>query len=613
MSSSKDIHRSFKRQLPDSCLQSQPSSKRKKTNDIETFSQNCQAESMEETFQDQYRNKKARKKYPVTPMGKKKKNHINISSIETYNEDSTSESDEPFNIDSYKLYNIKNLIDKYLALKKFDKHLNHKIVCHNDDRINTIAQLLQCHDLFIVMCEYLTIDEFLPISIYLNKEKSLNESPIIKAMMLQRISESITKSLNEPRLSVKELIHVYSDQCIKNSTSPFLFYSKFDHEVTTLTPRLECIKHKNFFKHKSIIDIGNYGLKNNYGCDYIFFGTMTHYLFCILFKNTSLLHFINIFCSFAPVPLENIVACEYSIGKDDTDFRNNIKGQMNIYESEMNHICMNLWSDFPKIIKHKPVIISSISDFYSNLKLTNVYNEWHKLIDWRYFFIGDSTVLFALIGSIYNHSVVELFSYDQTNQQFQSSILLFANKLRQNGINFSICNSDRTKFTFSLSNIHRDRSYNITLQFQWICKYVSIADILTSFNLAASQIAFIPNINCMEKSRLVFSHAFRYYVNTGKCFVFNFQIPKIRIYEKSGVNHFLIPSNKYLNYLQEYNQKQINKESDHNQNKISFIGDHSSLKKKAHLNNNIRWHHDHSNVDENRIFFKFIHSLTNCQ
>jgi len=128
-----------------------------------------------------------------------------------------------------------------------------------------------------------------------------------------------------------------------------------------------------------------------------------------------------------------------------------------------------------------------------------------------------------LINKPSENSDVDIFSHQLSNKEFHKFIAMLQIRFRTNGILHQMNAFNQYIITFHL--IYGEKI--IRIQFVWTCKKATIAQILLSFDLAASQIAYIPNRDS-KQSRMLFTDSFKFFLNTGKCIVFNFHLQRIK-------------------------------------------------------------------------------------
>lgn len=368
----------------------------------------------------------------------------------------------------------------------------------------------------LFICEFLTIEEIWSYNQIKMKHNILAKSAIISRVTLY----SMIKLFNQE----VDWFKPYNEKdCVKlmiNSRKhPRVMYWK-------CISIEKCLKKQRICIDKSVCQNGYF---------YQLFRTPSFDLWNTLFKNNPVSHYIKLYLPFTQTKIEDHLIHKCHV----TKFGKYIKS-LNMFSNKLDLKFLNLWNlhSLSRDNENNDLkIYDRLNMDY--LHVNYFFKRWYWCIDWDNFFIAGGSIFGALTNCTFSSSSdIDIFSIGISEVDFFNYMLEFQSKLREANINYQMNSFNDHIITFLLLG----RNFQIKIQFIWTCQMASIAQILLSFDLAVSQVAYKPDLGCI--GQLYFTDSFLYYIKTKKCIVYNNNsLNRMKKYLKKGVKKFLVLDN----------------------------------------------------------------------
>ena len=215
--------------------------------------------------------------------------------------------------------------------------------------------------------------------------------------------------------------------------------------------------------------------------------------------------------------------------------------------------------------KNAPIIqMNSSVDFYRFLQSKFLVDFWFRFIDWTHHIIMGGVLFTGIIymNNVFNNEDcdMDIFSYGIPYNKFIQHIQQFETKLVKNGIDYVKVKMNCAIFTIYLQLQAEHKP--IKIQFIFTCVNATISQILLSFDLSCTQIAFNP-----FTFNISFTHAFLDFIRSGFVRIFNYRdynyndtrrrsvlelisMNRILKYKQKGISYFQIPKNICIHYIE---------------------------------------------------------------
>lgn len=418
------------------------------------------------------------------------------------------------------------------------------IITSDDD---LCRNALKIDYLLIIICQYLSIEQISFIVMYLNKYAVIAQSSLLIRSIILGLYEEIQEIKKQPDLYLQKISSQVLNKCVNGVTLPFRY--PYPSKLCCV-PLSKVIRNCNGVSFNDGFGDGIRATsyddltmqQTNYS-DYIFFQTKSCSLLNVIFADHPIRHYLNLFLPFAPIAIPNTFI--HTI--QDCDLIDYIEG-INTTSRELDAIFLKLWRSMKKGNKN---IISDIkivqdSKLWDGLNNNFSFHIWMKFIDWTYFIVAGGSIFSILTNAIndVNDADIDIFSVGCCNEKFFDLILHFQIMLRKEKIAHQMNQMNAFVITFVLFSNGENPVSLARIQFIWTCETATIAQILSSFDLAASQVALRPTkwhpLRLKPEAEIYLTDSFLYLLDTGKCIVYNASMKRIEKYEKKGINYFLI-------------------------------------------------------------------------
>ena len=378
--------------------------------------------------------------------------------------------------------------------------------------------------------QWLSIERIILILSFLNNHDIIQNSNIIAKSTLYEVFDNLCEIKSNPKDHTLEFASYILHDCINAIRQPFDFGS--------IHPR-KCISIKKLFQHTSCyFETYTRNLQRICYTTYILFQLKEYKLWYSIFKHTSLSFYINLFLPFTHTNIPQKMIHEVKI----SDFYNYIES-INTKSNHLEKIFSDLWLQHNIDVDHHhdEQEYNDEDTFFTYFSIHYGIYNWFRYINWECFFIAGGSVISAIINSPPSSNAdIDIFCEGLNLNAFSFEIKKFQTKLMKRRIAHQMIFLHESMFTFILmcKKPYSDEDQCIRLQFIWTCQMANIARTISSFDLAASQIAFKPfPVNC-----IYFTDACLYFLITSECLVYNTNIHRINKYVKKGIYNFLFKS-----------------------------------------------------------------------
>ena len=435
-------------------------------------------------------------------------------------------------LSSLEVHNSINVCSTFseIPIEKIDSNYSQHIINTDNDLIRICLK----NNFFIpLIYQWLPIELIVLISSILNNHGNIKKSNVVCISTLCDVFHRMIEIRMNPENHIWQYAAQTLHNCVNGIIHPFSF-PRISHTT--------CISLQKLFKNtKCYFNIHDSKLRRINYTTYILFQLNEFKLWHSIYKNTPLCHYVNLF-----LPFTRFNIPEQLIHSVKTfEFKQYIQS-INTKSQYLEEIFSNLWVKSSHKHQCRDITQQCNDEDTFFAYFAGIYDcyHWIKFINWDSFFIAGGSVISAIIDSEQcDNSDVDIFSIGLNLNQFSFAIKKFQSELIRHRIGHHTIFLNESIFTFILVCKKPNEEYTIVrLQFIWTCKMATVAQTLSSFDLAASQIAFKP----YPVNQIYFTDAFLYFLKTDKCLVYNTNIYRIDKYQGKGVKNFLFKSRKDL-------------------------------------------------------------------
>ena len=471
---------------------------------------------------------------------------------------------------------------------------------------------------------FLSIDDVYILAMMSDKLMStVNNSFLLSKLMIREVinkTYALTKMNKSSLTCIEQIINNNANICCRGTIHPF----RTDERYTVPCYQLSSITH--IFEDRKLRLLSKQGYYMYQLFKLPVFNRYTH-----IFRHNAICHYVQLYIPFA----NNGVSDNYLYNYTINDFKNVI-GTINITSSTLSNLHSKLWQAISiKFIYNRPDIgpFIPLNIRYDPEQIIKCFNSlyhfaiWRNYINWKHFYIAGDAVTFALIlnDNLMCNPGIDFFSYQLTYEQYCDEIMQLLTKLTKDNMYYQTSSINDGTIVIYISTKGRQTT-PIRLRFIYTCKYASIMNILSRFDLGSVQVGIRP-----ELKTLFCTASFIYFLKTSKCLVYNLdekngsgkllsgKLERIINHKKNGITNFELPRaidieffrwilvhvphidhNKFPYHVTQNNTKVV-----HECSLISSFSEHIqpyNLSKNCSVNN-------HNNNDLNGIFTEFINQL----